>query len=116
MLLIDWRLYPLLAEGAAAAHYATGVALMDAGVVSCADMTVEAALTKLGHLLGIVHPKAYTLVCTHNVDSVVVIHCRCFDNFMIVCFDDIVMKEMVRTHTAFAFLKCGLSVYRKTLT
>jgi L-asparaginase len=33
-------------------HYATGVALHDAGVVSCADITMEAALTKLGHLLG----------------------------------------------------------------
>ncbi len=42
----------VLTEGAAAAHYATGVALRDAGVISCADITVEAALTKLGHLLG----------------------------------------------------------------
>merc|ERR1712062_390206 len=34
------------------AHYATGVALREAGVTPGYDMTVEAALTKLGYLFG----------------------------------------------------------------
>jgi 60kDa lysophospholipase len=39
-------------KGMVEAHYAVGVALRRAGVVPGYDMTVEAALTKLGHLLG----------------------------------------------------------------
>jgi lysophospholipase len=37
------------------AHYATGRALADAGVVAGGDMTPEAALVKLGWLLGAAH-------------------------------------------------------------
>ncbi len=40
------------ADGTVVAEYATGVSLGAAGVVPCGDMTVEAALTKLGCLLG----------------------------------------------------------------
>jgi lysophospholipase len=39
-------------KGTVEAHYAVGQALRKAGVVPGSDMTVEAALTKLGHLLG----------------------------------------------------------------
>lgn len=39
-------------KGTVEAHYAVGQALRKAGVVPGYDMTVEAALTKLGHLLG----------------------------------------------------------------
>lgn len=39
-------------KGMVAAHYATGVALREAGVTPGYDMTVEAALTKLGYLFG----------------------------------------------------------------
>lgn len=41
-----------LADGTVVAEYATGVSLGAAGVVSGGDMTVEAALTKMGCLLG----------------------------------------------------------------
>ena len=44
-------------RGLVEGHYATGVALMEAGVVPGADMTVECAIVKLGWLLiGIVPP------------------------------------------------------------
>ena len=39
-------------KGMVEAHYATGVALREAGVTPGYDMTVEAALTKLGYLFG----------------------------------------------------------------
>ena len=44
-------------KGTVEAHYAVGVALRRVGVLPGYDMTVEAALTKLGHLLGLGVPK-----------------------------------------------------------
>ena len=43
---------PALLPGTVEAHYATGVALNEAGVVPGGDMTTEAALCKLGCLIG----------------------------------------------------------------
>ena len=45
-------------RGLVEGHYATGVALMEAGVVPGADMTVECAIVKLGWLLGTGMPPA----------------------------------------------------------
>ena len=56
------------------AEYATGVSLQTAGVVSGGDMTVEAALTKLGCLLG--ETAASVPAALPRVNGVVAPHCN----------------------------------------